>query len=379
MKKFKKIIHLTSALLAVAVALLFSAIAWADYSLSDNYFVVEGTQFSANCQVPITTEFIGVEASQELYVDSRSKSEYSVNFKLLGLFPVSQANVTVISPTAVRLLGTPFGIKIYTDGVLVIELQNVDGKNGAVNPAKSAGIKVGDTIKSINGKAVYCNEDVAAIVEESCGKEMTLVIEREGVIKSVKLKPVLSQSAGIYRIGAWVRDSTAGIGTLTFYSPATNVVCGLGHGICDDDTKTLMSVKSGELVAADIVSCKKGVSGTPGELKGRLCDSFLGTLLKNDTTGVYAESESDFADSQLMSIAVKQEIENGPAYIYTTVDGDTPQYYTCNIEIRRSFEKENTHNMTVTVTDERLIDKTGGIVQGMCVCYNRDNTGKAHK
>lgn len=364
MRKVKILIRSLAAALAVMSAAVFSGIAYADVNLAQEYFMVEGTQFNLNCQVPITVNFESAKPSQKNLFEENTQN-YKANFKLLGVFPVSSANVSVIDEMSVKVLGTPFGVKIYTDGVLVVGMGAVDGKEGNINPAEKSGIKLGDTILSINGQKVASNEDVYNIVSGSQGKELKVKIRREENEKTVKIKPIFSQSAGIYRIGVWVRDSTAGIGTLTFYSPATNIVCGLGHGICDNDTEKLMSVSSGEIVTAEIVSTVKGMVGSPGELKGKLTETTLGTLVLNDKTGVYSECEYNYGNDFLLNVAMKQEIKNGPAYIYTTVDGENPQNYTCEIEVRPNHESDSTHNMIVTITDERLIDKTGGIVQGM--------------
>lgn len=363
MKKIKIAVRSFALALAVVTAAVFSGIVYADKSLAENYFLVEGTQLEFNCQVPITAEI--KETVQTKLTRDGEKTAYNANFKLLGVFPVSSANVSLIDEMSVKVLGTPFGIKVYTDGVMVVNMDNVDSPDGDVNPAKKAGIRVGDTIRSINGKRVYSNEDVADIVSSSNGRKLSVVIVRGEEIKAVNITPVYSVGSGIYRIGIWVRDSTAGIGTLTFYSPADNIVCGLGHGICDTDTEQLMSVSSGEFVSAEILSCVKGSVGTTGELKGKLRDKLVGRLLLNSETGVYGENTLDYNGDNLVQIALKQEIYDGAAYIYTTVDGNEPNLYTCEIAHRSKYESASTHNMTVTVTDERLLNSTGGIVQGM--------------
>ncbi len=365
MKGLKIFTKITTTVLALASAAVFSLMAVADKNLSSNYYVVEGNQLELNCQVPITVEYDGVEESQISLVEKNAKSEYEVNFKLLGLFPISSAEVNIIDSMSVKLLGSPFGIKIYTDGVLVVDMTDVDTEKGNVNPAKLAGVEIGDTIKSINGQAVTSNEDVANIIETSDGRELTLDILRDNVHKKVTIKPELSVSSGTWRIGIWVRDSTAGIGTLTFYSPATEIVCGLGHGVCDSDTGEIMNISSGELVNAEIVSLIKGVAGSPGELKGKLGGRLLGNMVLNSESGVYAENVCEYDKSELISIAMKQEIFEGEAYIYTTVDGNEPECYSCDIKINSNHETELTQNLVVTITDERLLSKTGGIIQGM--------------
>ena len=366
MRKTKIFFRSLAAALAVSVAAVFTAIFYADINLADDYFIVEGTQLSLNCQVPITMveDDRAPEATSSVSANA-VQNEYGVNFKLLGIFPVGSARVNVINSQAVKILGTPFGIKLYTDGVLVVKTEAVDGENGDVNPAADAGIKLGDTIKTIDGVSVSSNEDVADIIEQSGGRELTVVIERENVIKTVKIKPKMSKKSGTYRIGIWVRDSTAGIGTLTFYSPANGIICGLGHGLCDDDTDKLMSVGYGEMVGSEIVSVIKGKSGTPGELKGKLTSELFGELVENNITGVYARSNAGFESGQLVNVAMKQEINDGPACIYATVDGKTTECYTCEVEVRKNHRSDSTHNLIVTITDDRLLELTGGIVQGL--------------
>lgn len=364
MKKVKILIRTLALALSLFSVSVFGGIIYADNTLSKNYYLVEGTQFKVNCQVPITVDFESADRVQKNLTESSGK-DYKANFKLLGVFPVRAANVNIIDEMAVKVLGTPFGVKAYTDGVLVVGIGTVDSENGEVNPAEKAGIKMGDTIISVDGKKVYSNDDVYNIVSNSDGQALSVVIKREKNLKTVKIQPVFSKSAGIYRIGVWVRDSTAGIGTLTFYSPAADTVCGLGHGICDADTEKLMEVSKGEIVKAEIISVVKGAVGAPGELKGRLKNNQIARLNLNAETGVYGECVCDYDKTGLVTLALKQDIENGPAYIYTTVEGETPQKYACEIEIRKGHTETSTHNMVVTITDERLINKTGGIVQGM--------------
>lgn len=365
MKSIKIISRICAVILAVCSIAIFSLVAVAEREIAESYFVVEGKQLNIGCQIPITTHYNGTEESQSSLVENSLKSDYSVNFKLFGLIPVKKASVSVIDDMSVVLLGEPFGMKIYTDGVLVVDMSDVDSENGSVNPAKSAGIKIGDTIKSINGVTMRSNEDVSRMVETSDGSPMTICYMRENVIKTTTLTPVYSKSAGAYRIGLWVRDSTAGIGTLTFFSPAIDIMCGLGHGVCDDDTGQLINISSGELVNAQIVSIKKGIAGSPGELKGKLGNQILGKMLLNCECGVFAKKACPYEDAMLVNLALKQEIKEGEALIYTTIDGATPDYYTCNIKINAKHENERTQNMIVTVTDKRLLEKTGGIVQGM--------------
>ena len=281
---------------------------------------------------------------------------------MLGIIPLKQINVRVVDEMQVAVLGTPFGIKLYTEGVLVVGFIEVDAENGDKNPAKTAGIKEGDFIVKINGINVYTNEDVADIIKNSEGEVVAVELSRNGKKKTVSFKPARSRSSGIYRAGIWVKDSSAGVGTMTFYSPTYNAVAGLGHGICDNETGTLMSLNSGEFVTATIASAKKGEVGKAGELKGIFTGKKIADFNLNRENGVYGQVTCDININELVPVAFKQDVRNASGYIYTTVEGNKPDYYTCNIKVRG---QGSVQNLLVEITDERLLEKTGGIVQGM--------------
>ena len=194
---------------------------------------------------------------------------------------------------------------------------------------------------------------------------MKFEIKRNGETKIINFSAVISKETGTYKIGLWVRDSSAGIGTLTFYSPATGVVCGLGHGICDEDTEELLQLNSGELVSAEIIGVEKGGTGSPGQLKGRFTYNSIGAIDSNTENGVYSFLKGNINLSNLTEVALKQEVEDGEAQILCTVDGTTPKLYSCRIKKRSSSFLSPTQNIIVTVTDKELLELTGGIVQGM--------------
>lgn len=362
-KKYKKIFAFVFALIFVLTAFSLSAIVYTNNALPSDYSVFEGEKLNIKSNIPIKAEYQGENISNSSVVKASSKN-YTVNLKALGIFPIKQANVSVVSENSVLVLGKPFGIKIYTDGVMVVGIDNVLTENGKVTPAENAGLKKGDIIVSINSQNVYSNEDVAKIIEQSGGNEITLEITRDCKQKTIKIKPALCYESGKYKTGIWVRDSSAGIGTLTFYNPAKNVVCGLGHGVCDVDTGNLLTLNSGELVEAEIIGVNKGTEGNPGELMGRFKENCLGELKINNDTGVYAKCDIDYENDKLCTLALKQEVEVGEAYIYSTVDGETPKYYKCMIE-KIAHNNSMTKNLVIKITDERLIETTGGIVQGM--------------
>lgn len=358
---FFKCVFILALLLDTAV---FGAVIYLNGSISDNYKIKKGDGLTFNTAVPITAEYEGLKLSQTGKTEQIGE-EFDVKLKAFGIIPFSTVNVEVVDELHVSVLGTPFGMKLYTDGVLVIDITTVETASGSVCPGENAGVKKGDYILSADGKQVLTNEELSAAVAASGGNRIKLVIKRGGTQKTVYVTPALSKETNSYRIGLWVRDSSAGIGTLTFYSPATGIVCGLGHGVCDEDTGDLLELKNGEIVSAEIVSVEKGSSGSPGQLKGRFTYGTIGKIDCNSEKGVYSVLKGKLGFSRLTETALKQEVRDGDAQILCTVDGREPQLYSCRIKKRSSAYLSATQNMTVTVTDPELLKLTGGIVQGM--------------
>lgn len=331
-------------------------------SVEKSYKVNSGTDLNIDTFVPVTAVYNAEE--RQINTDNSVGKSFAVDLKIFGLIPFSTVNVEVVDKMSVAVLGNPFGMKIYTDGVLVIESTDIPTESGTVNPALSAGIKIGDYIKTVDGQKITCNEELSQIVTESQGKTLQFEVVRNQKIFKCNLKPVIDTETGIYRIGIWVRDSSAGIGTLTFYSPVSDVVCGLGHGICDADTETLLNIDNGELVGANIVSVEKGSAGTPGALKGKFTYDSIADISLNCDMGVYGFAKEKISVSNLTEVALKQEVSDDEAQILCTVDGDTPKLYSCVIK-KINSNGSKTQNLSVTVTDRELIEITGGIVQGM--------------
>ena len=193
---------------------------------------------------------------------------------MFGAISVKDILVQVVPREYVLPGGSPFGIKMFTDGVMVVGMTDVINSGETRNPAKEAGIRLGDVITRINGKRVSTNEEVAALVERSGGSPLSMEVRREGrETFEASLLPVRSDDADVYRAGIWVRDSSAGIGTLTFIDPETSRFAGLGHGVCDIDTGSLMPLSSGEAVDVVITGVTKGMSGSPGELRGTFTEA----------------------------------------------------------------------------------------------------------
>ena len=344
--------------------LIFSFVVYLDYNLEKDFKIKKGTDLNIETLVPITTEYKGSELSNQSDL-SRIGNEFTVDLKMFGIIPVTPVTVRVVDELQVAVLGEPFGMKIYTEGVLVIDLTEVNTENGVIKPAILAGIQKGDYIISVNGNKINTNEDLSFIVENSMGNAMEFLINRDGKRQKITVEPVLSSETNTYKIGIWIRDSSAGIGTLTFYSPANDIICGLGHGICDEDTGKLLTINSGEIVNAEIVSIEKGEAGAPGQLKGKLGYSRYGGIDLNCELGVYSILKNNLETRDLIEIALKQEVKEGNAQILSTVEGKEPEYFDCEIKLRSSALHSKTQNMIITITDEKLLETTGGIVQGM--------------
>lgn len=360
MKKFVKFVF---CMFFVFCSIIFTSVYLMSNTVEKNYKVNRGGELQIDSLIPVTAVYNGVKMSQSNQNHSVGDS-FKVDLKIFGVIPFSTANVEVVDSMHVAVLGNPFGMKIYTDGVLVIEATDVNTPSGNINPAISAGIKIGDYIKTVNGQKISCNEELSQKVTESNGNSLSVEVLRGGETMRFNVIPIFDSSAGTYRIGIWVRDSSAGVGTLTFYSPANGIICGLGHGICDSDTETLLDVDKGELVGASILSVEKGSAGNPGALKGKFTYDSIADIQLNCENGVYGFAKQKISTPNLTEIALKQEVYDGDAQILCTVSGDTPKLYSCTVK-KSNSNRSNTQNLIVTVTDPELIENTGGIVQGM--------------
>ena len=292
------------------------------------------------------------------------ETEYSTSVKLFNIFPIKSAKVKVSRRKYVVPGGNAFGIRLYTKGVMIIRIDGVTTPSGNVSPGKAAGLKKGDMIISVDGVDVYRNRELSAIFASSGGKTLKLEIERDSKKKEINFTPVLCSEDSTYKGGLWIRDSTAGIGTVTWYDRTNGIFAGLGHAVCDADTGEIMPLSGGDAVEAEIKGCYKGTNGSAGELCGVFSSGSIGSLYINGETGVYGIMDSFDADDKVVPVALRQEVKAGAAQIICTVDDTGAEYY--NIEIKKIFDgTDNQRNMVIKVTDPVLLEKTGGIVQGM--------------
>ena len=285
---------------------------------------------------------------------------------LLGFFaaaalmlPSAQAAERTVSELIP--VGQVIGVKLFSDGVLVVGLS--DGES----PAKACGLKEGDVITAVGGQELDTIEEFRQLLAENGADAAALTVKRGSRTLELCAAPEKDES-GDYRLGAWVRDSMAGIGTMTFYDPKSGVFGALGHGVTDVDTGRLLPLDRGSIMDASVKAVKKGERAAPGELKGDFdLTRDCGTLYANTESGIFgtlAPQDAEKRSGKAYPIAKRDEVKTGPATILATVNGNETREYA--IEIEKVYAASGTsRNMLLRVTDEALLAQTGGVVQGM--------------
>lgn len=290
---------------------------------------------------------------------------HTVTAKLFGIVPVKTVNVEILPEMSLIPGGDVFGVKFFTKGVIVIGCTEIETDEGFVNPSLISGISKNDVITKVNGNEINTVEDLSAIISSSSGNKLNVEYIHDGSLSECELTPVKSKSDGKYKSGLWVRDSTAGIGTLTYYNPETHEFAGLGHGICDIDTGILMPLLTGTVVDVEITDIIKGKCGSPGELKGSFSPVKEGSIYANTNFGVFGVFDATpNLESKGMSAASRDEVKEGHATILTNADGKGVTEYDVTLS-KVDKHCDGTKCFVIEITDKRLLDLTGGIVQGM--------------
>lgn len=305
-----------------------------------------------------------VEASSNTTKTLNSNIEATnAKLKLFNILDIKEINVDVIPKNKVIPIGKVIGMKLYTEGVLVVGMSEIEGKK----PYASSGIKEGDMIIQINEEKINNTEDLINTVNKYGEQDITVKYVRNKNTITTSITPVKTDE-NKYKLGLWVRDAAAGVGTVTFYNPETNSFAALGHGIVDVDTAELINIANGELVTTNIVSINKGEKGNPGEIRGTIENSsILGIINKNTSFGVFGKLKNksvlELDRANEIEIALRKDIKLGKAEILCELENGKTEKYEIQIEkIYNSNNKDN-KSMLIKVTDQRLIDKTGGIVQ----------------
>jgi len=357
----KKAIRIIDGIFALCLIIIYSFIVFGIIVLPD--------KIEAYSTKKIEYKSVYSVENNSLYqVDYQNNSKVSPvenDIKLLGIIPVKTTSIIQSKPKKVSVSGESFGIKLYTDGVIIVGIRDVETDKGKCNPAKEAGLEKGDIIIEINGKKVYSADSVTDILNDNNGKDYKITVKRNGNYKEFLLKPAYSSSQGCYKVGLWVRDSTAGVGTITYYDKSNNTVSALGHPITDVDTNEIMPILDGEAVRATVTKIYKSKAGEAGSLCCEFTNDIIGTLKKNCQSGIYGKYTCTLKNTYEYEVASPNEIVRGPVQILCTIDSGKAKFY--NAQISRISYRENKKgkNMVVKITDERLLEKTGGIVQGM--------------
>lgn len=331
-------------------------------SLPDTFYVQQGESLTI-ASMPWLKE--KSSTSHEIAAGNISQdTSGNCTLALFDLIPVKTVRTVSVERREVVVCGTPFGIKMFSNGALVVAFSDLYTNLGSENPAKEAGLRLGDLIISADGHAVRNNDELSAAISEAAGSAMEVVYLRDGEQCRCMLTPVADQN-GVYKAGVWVRDSSAGIGTLTFADTERGTFAGLGHAISDTDTGTSISLLSGEIVPVNVTGYVRGTAGAPGELRGEFSgETVLGTVLANDETGVYGTLSASVEGTRY-PVANSQEVVVGEAQILTTIAGGQAKLYDIRIERVNLNASDPNRNMMIEVTDPELLGATGGIVQGM--------------
>ena len=280
----------------------------------------------------------------------------------LGLATGSALAVQSLVP-----VGRAAGIKLHADGVMIAALDPVATPGGQASPAETAGLQPGDSILQADGKTVDTNAGLQEAVAAAGGKAVTLHIRRDGQEMDVQVTPV-KDTNGVYRLGVMIRDGMAGIGTITYVDPETGAYGSLGHGICDGDSGVLVPLAEGSLMEASVASVHKGAAGAPGALQGEFnLQEDMGTVEKNTDTGIFGVLTDNryYAGLAPMPVAEAGQIKTGACEIWSNVAGEAVGHYTAEIVKVYGKGGETDRSMVIHVTDPKLIEATGGIVQGM--------------
>ena len=344
-------------------------------NLPNNIVIFEGEKVSLNTLFGVSLNIKNdngivqtVSNNEGKTINETGRQKIAVN--LFNNVEVKNLNVDVIPKTTVIPVGNIAGLKLYTQGVLVVGMTEIEGMdNKKYKPFQNTGIEEGDRIISVNESNVTTVEELTKQINQSNGSKIQLQYMHEEETRECSITPVQTSKTE-YKLGLWVRDSAAGVGTVTFYEPSTKMFAALGHGITDIDTGELISISSGTFITSRILNITKGQSGNPGKIQGSIEEgSKIGEIYKNTKFGVYGKVENlsalNIDASKEMQIAMRDEIQIGKATILCSLDNKTSKEYQIEIEKIYLDNDYDNKSMKIRITDPELIEKTGGIIQGM--------------
>ncbi|WP_166239187.1 SpoIVB peptidase [Paenibacillus turpanensis] len=314
-----------------------------------------------------------VNLNEPISLDSRHSGQAQMKLKLFGKIPLKTLTVNIVPDLKVIPGGQTIGVKLKSAGVLVVGHHLIPGKDGQkVSPGEKAKLQLGDLITEMNGVKIVDVTKVSPLVEEAgkSGKPIKLKVQRNGKTFDTEITPEYDENEKTYRLGLYIRDSAAGVGTLTFYAPDHGVYGALGHVITDMDTQTPIVVGGGEIVPSNVTSISKSQNGEPGEKRAHLIreDQVMGNIERNTDFGIFgrmykAPEKNEF--NEPVPVAFAEEITEGPAHIYTVVEGQKVEKFDIEVVHVAKQDAPATKGMVIKITDPKLLSKTGGIVQGM--------------
>lgn len=314
-------------------------------------------------------KFIGVDTIETVSTANDNGNTLNVDVTLFGN-KVKDVTIDTIENVEVVPIGKIIGMKLYTNGVLIVGMSEIENMaNELVSPFANCDIKEGDTIVKVNETEIETIDNLKNVVNECNGENVLLTLVRDGSIVTSNITPAQTESDE-YKLGLWVKDAATGVGTITYYEKNTGSFAALGHGIVDNDTDKLIDIDSGEVVTSDVMSITKADINSPGEIRGTIINQkTIGQVQKNTQFGIYGKLENlaslNIDASQAMPVALRDEIQIGDAKLLCSLDGKTNKEY--DIKIEKIYTNNNYDNksMLIRVTDEDLIEKTGGIIRGL--------------
>lgn len=364
MKKFFKILLI---LTLIIILVYVSNVT----SIPDNLILMQGEELNIKTMFGLNLENSSGQTIEAMASDTEkiSKEVGKLDLSLnLGNFSLKDVTVNVIPNTVVIPGGEAIGLRLYTSGVLVVGMSEIVGTdNKSYSPYKDSGLQEGDMIVKIDDKAITCTSDLITKVNECNGNSVEITYVRDGNNYITEIKPTKTEE-NEYKLGLWVRDAAAGVGTITYYDPESQMFGALGHGILDIDTDQLIDIAKGEVITSKILSIVKGEKGKPGEVQGSIDNGkVIGEVYKNTNFGIYGKltDVSLIEGGKTLEVMPRDEVKLGKATIICTLDDNKREEYEIEIEKLYTSTNRNNKNMIIKVTDERLLEKTGGIIQGM--------------